>query len=257
MKDYYALLGLPRNSAAVEIKTAYRKLSMKFHPDKNSGEIYFSDMFRQINEAYETLSDINARRLYDVKLIEFENPEKRAQKLYSDAQSRLQEQLFREKLRLKAEAKRELEVERQRMIAENMQPNVVYVAKPPQRNATTVTVKSESNELHESVNWWQGLRTILFIVNLVLGCALYYSHSKTDNKTSLYTARVNSRNGLRLRLTPSITAETVTRIPYYETVYVLRTDGPYESIKNRSEHWHQVKFNDKVGWLWGGYLDRL
>lgn len=65
MKNHYEILGIEPNAGLDDIKKAYRKLSVKFHPDKNEGDQYFAGMFRQINEAYQTLSDSNLRQAYD------------------------------------------------------------------------------------------------------------------------------------------------------------------------------------------------
>jgi len=46
MTDYYKVLGLEKSASQEEIKKAYRKLSMKFHPDKNDGDIFFENMFK-------------------------------------------------------------------------------------------------------------------------------------------------------------------------------------------------------------------
>lgn len=51
MKNYYDILGVSETAGADEIKKAYRKLSVKFHPDKNENDDYFSEMFKIINEA--------------------------------------------------------------------------------------------------------------------------------------------------------------------------------------------------------------
>lgn len=65
MKDYYYILGVKSNSTEKEIKSAYRKLSLKFHPDKNEGDKFFEERFKEINEAYEILGDIHKRKEYD------------------------------------------------------------------------------------------------------------------------------------------------------------------------------------------------
>lgn len=57
MKNYYEILGLNENASQAQIKTAYRKLSQKFHPDKNQGDPYFTEMFKNVNEAYEHLKE--------------------------------------------------------------------------------------------------------------------------------------------------------------------------------------------------------
>jgi len=65
VKDYYEMLGVNRESSKEDIKKAYRRLSMKHHPDKNPGNKEAEDKFKEINEAYSTLSDDDKRRSYD------------------------------------------------------------------------------------------------------------------------------------------------------------------------------------------------
>ncbi len=64
-KDYYEVLGVSRTATADEIKKAYRKLAMKYHPDKNPGNKAAEEKFKGINEAYDVLSDTKKRGLYD------------------------------------------------------------------------------------------------------------------------------------------------------------------------------------------------
>jgi DnaJ-domain-containing protein 1 len=71
MKDYYYILGVDSNATDEDIKTAYRKLSKKFHPDANNGEPFFEERFKAIQEAYETLSDPGKRSAYDLELRRF------------------------------------------------------------------------------------------------------------------------------------------------------------------------------------------
>ncbi len=65
MKDYYYILGIKKNATNEEIRKAYRKLSLKFHPDKNEGDKFFEERFKDINEAYETLIDNEKKNAYD------------------------------------------------------------------------------------------------------------------------------------------------------------------------------------------------
>jgi molecular chaperone DnaJ len=64
-KDYYQLLGLPRNATDKDIKRAFRQLARKYHPDVNPGSKTAEAKFKEMNEAYEVLSDPENRRKYD------------------------------------------------------------------------------------------------------------------------------------------------------------------------------------------------
>jgi len=64
-KDYYSILGLEKTATDEEIKKAYRRLAMKYHPDRNQGNIQSEEKFKEINEAYECLSDQVRRQAYD------------------------------------------------------------------------------------------------------------------------------------------------------------------------------------------------
>jgi len=65
MKDYYKILGVDRNSTPEQIKKAYRKLALQYHPDKAGDNKEYEDKFKEISEAYETLSDPDKKSKYD------------------------------------------------------------------------------------------------------------------------------------------------------------------------------------------------
>src|SRR5258707_368088 len=64
-KDFYAALGVAKDADAAAIKKAYRKLAVKLHPDKNTGDAPAEAKFQEVSEAYDVLSDADKRREYD------------------------------------------------------------------------------------------------------------------------------------------------------------------------------------------------
>lgn len=64
-RDYYEVLGVSRNADAAAIKKEYRKLAKKYHPDSNEGNATAAERFKEVNEAYDVLSDEKKRKLYD------------------------------------------------------------------------------------------------------------------------------------------------------------------------------------------------
>jgi molecular chaperone DnaJ len=64
-KDYYDILGISKNASAEEIKKAYRKKAIQYHPDKNPGDSSAEENFKHAAEAYEVLSDPNKKARYD------------------------------------------------------------------------------------------------------------------------------------------------------------------------------------------------
>ena len=64
-RDYYDVLGIDRNADEKTIKKAYRKLAKKYHPDTNAGNPDAADKFKEVNEAYDILSDPKKKKMYD------------------------------------------------------------------------------------------------------------------------------------------------------------------------------------------------
>jgi len=64
-RDYYEVLGVGRKATPEELKRAYRKLALKYHPDRNKGDAKAADKFKEAAEAYDVLNDPQKRQIYD------------------------------------------------------------------------------------------------------------------------------------------------------------------------------------------------
>ncbi|WP_158826708.1 J domain-containing protein [Mucilaginibacter lacusdianchii] len=133
MKNHYEVLGIDTLASAEDIKKAYRKLSLKFHPDKNPNDEYFAAMFRQVNEAYSVLSDVEKRRSYDAARQRSEE----AQSLAEALKNKERELHFREQQLRQQQASWKSSVE------ESYIPKPTYPPKPRTNQANNIKNKSE------------------------------------------------------------------------------------------------------------------
>ena len=76
-KDYYKVLGVERNASEEAIRKAYRKLAMQYHPDRNPNDKQAEERFKEINEAYQVLSDSQKRSHYDQLGSDYSNWQRR------------------------------------------------------------------------------------------------------------------------------------------------------------------------------------
>lgn len=100
MTTFYDILGIAPSASKDDIKKAYRKLSIKFHPDKNDGDVYFTQMFRQVNDAYNALINDEERKRYDLQLQDHGQSRSHAERLKNlEKELAYKEQLLKKKER--------------------------------------------------------------------------------------------------------------------------------------------------------------
>ena len=76
-RDFYEVLGISKSASPDEIKKSYRKLAMKYHPDKNAGNKDAEGKFKEVKEAYEILSDAQKKDAYDRFCLLYTSPSPR------------------------------------------------------------------------------------------------------------------------------------------------------------------------------------
>jgi molecular chaperone DnaJ len=65
IKNYYDILGISKSASEADIKKAYKKMAMQYHPDRNKWDKNAEQKFKEINEAYQTLGDVSKKKNYD------------------------------------------------------------------------------------------------------------------------------------------------------------------------------------------------
>ena len=141
-KDYYAVLQVPRFSSMAEIKVAYRNLAKKYHPDINPGNKNAEDKFKEINSAYDLLSDEQNKLIYDNKL---RNPFAQQQEQFKQQQRHQYDQYQRAKYE---------EFLRQQQRAREFQQ----------------TRQDENEKPNYDINPWRIIFIVLIIINLLRMC---------------------------------------------------------------------------------------
>lgn len=105
MKDYYYILGVKSSATNQQIKSAFRKLSLKLHPDQNSNDKFFEERFKEIQEAYEILNDVTKRTDYDKKSkvyqFDTEYSENQARKFEEEIRKKYEDELRRKEEEIK------------------------------------------------------------------------------------------------------------------------------------------------------------
>jgi curved DNA-binding protein CbpA len=167
LKDYYYILGIKQGASSQEIKSAYRKLAVKFHPDKNDGDKFFEERFKDIQEAYSILSHERKRRQYDSQLRgdktegfddsilrkyeeELEKKEEEIKRRYQTPEQRAKEELGKRKKQ--EEQKRRVEEERRRAERQKIVDEIESIKKGIRQKESRIdTLHQEVESLNNGI----------------------------------------------------------------------------------------------------------
>ncbi|WP_162303674.1 DnaJ domain-containing protein [Hymenobacter sediminis] len=270
MKNYYDLLGIPTTATKDEIKQAYRRLSVKFHPDKNSGDSYFAEMFKQINEAQEVLLSESKRAAYDARLNGYVQQERRIAaeqaKLRREreelARKQREQELASQRLREQQTRVQQQEAEAQRLKEQSLRaaqqkPVVKQVAVPaaPQAIATR---RKRSPSLRQLVQQWKRIKYSFWAINISLALYIGFGPNKLHYLRPAGTdAFVTADKGLYLRDTPHSTGKAIASLPKYTYLKLVSANGRLENIGGKKAPWYQVKSDTMQGWVWSGYVEKV
>lgn len=235
MKNYYDILGLEDFASDEDIKIAFRKLSLKFHPDKNNGDIYFSEWSIKINEAYETLGNATKKDSYDVVL----KNKKDIEDLNGFSSSNNNIDVGYDVL------------------------NSIKKMTPDFLNARHSLIQANSNYNNISSRSIQNkfsTSRVLFIVLLFLISAYGLKKTFNDNDKSklenLAISKVTAISGLSIRDKPNKNSTELILAPYKAKLKIIQENVLTDYINNKNGFWHKVEYQGLIGFSWGNYLDK-
>ncbi|MBB5644845.1 J domain-containing protein [Pedobacter cryoconitis] len=176
MSNHYNTLGVPRNATPEEIRKAYKKLCLEFHPDKNGGSDFYTEKFKEINNAYEILGDAVKREEYDLSLPST-TPVKKKEPEY---QGKKKGQRWE-----KNEYPEEDEADYTEVKFDNYfdRKGAKYQEeKRARENAQNWERQRRSFEINNRVRFWNKVRSILIFVVIVLFGLIFLVISRTPKK---------------------------------------------------------------------------
>jgi len=214
---YYDILTITTSATQEEIKSAFRKLSKKFHPDNNDGdESFFAEQFKQIHEAYEILSDPIKRKLYDQEIEEATNEDISHHFKSKDIEDDTEED------------------------KEDESRYKIYLKRKKSRQIINITLLSLAGFC---------IFTSIFF--------LFFKEVKNTQanigKITL-AAKINTANGLNLRSMPSKSAKVLTVVPNNAFIEVINKKGEIENSNGTTTNWIKIAYNGNTGWIASGFL---
>jgi curved DNA-binding protein CbpA len=161
--NYYEYLGISMNASFEEIDKAYKKLALKFHPDTNSGDRYFEEQFKQLNEAHSVLSHAEKRQKYDIGLLNETNKHFKI------------EELKRKAAEKELELQKQIEIRKRQKEAYERQLQSQQQEKFQQKSyeVTTSNYRQEQRPKTDKRKFWRRAVNIMLIITIGLGIVIF------------------------------------------------------------------------------------
>lgn len=219
MKNYYEILGIPPSASDAVVKSAYRKLAIKLHPDKNEGDAFYDDFFKNVNEAYSILGNKESRTKYDAVLFQ---KRKENSTGYTTA-------------------------------TEKPTPNTQQTY--TKRSYYSVWDSVNEAKKNRNIAIWINL-IVLTILIIVLYVPKSWSTEYSEQNTVIVReGKVIAVNGLNIRKEPHQWSKKIALIPFDSVIEILEIHSSQETIDGITANWMKVKYLNNVGWVWGGFID--
>lgn len=295
MKNFYEVLGVPNSASKAEIKQAYKKLSMKVHPDKNGNDPFFNDLFKNINEAYSTLIDERKKVLYDKSINDNQNFQYENEDIYEEEEKTLNSLIFDAASIFIVNKKIEVELLTKYLDADTAfafqlidQLNTIGIIDANDWNQKRLVkdrvdaikiFRSQINDfdesnfikiynLHSKISVDQKPKKkaninfkILALFLLILGCGFFFfkkfTTSENKNLTNLKSGIVTAKKGLKLRKEPNLNSKTLKVIKPGKVVKIISKTDSKEIINGNLNNWILVYANETEGWVWGYYIKEV
>jgi curved DNA-binding protein CbpA len=244
--NYYDLLEVARTATLEEIKKAYRKLAMKYHPDRNKGDKAAESKFKSINEAYETLKDPRMRTKYDEQIFANEEEDPWTKQHYEEYENRCWSTWKTEQARKSKKEERERERKRaERDAAERAEENArreAELLKRAQENLNKIKLM---------------VKNLVYMVSFVILVIVLYPEKEDNNKIPQNNSTTNDDFAARAHiLEHKIPQQHVTRknssngptISYSQNGYQPKSYSRQTSIPQKVPTPRQINLiNLKVG----------
>ncbi|MEM6831035.1 MAG: DnaJ domain-containing protein [Bacteroidota bacterium] len=294
MRNYYHTLGVPEDANQDEIKKAYRKLSLKFHPDKNESDDYFSERFKDINEAYAVLSDAEKRADYDFQY-RYDSSDHSKTVITDElikaaclvvARNTVSRSLLQDQLQVDDLAALCLldELSGLQIIGSDAETASLNVLVNENGLKHTLFSKTDNSGVKEEVatylkkfketnsahrlpkrrnitqnSWigtakWKHTQGVLLAIGICLMVFLLANPTASDEQKQ---GKIIAQTGLNLRLAPNSGSDVITAIPTNEKITIIQPDGPETVISEKKANWMKVRYKKYEGWVWGGFIKEI